>query len=205
MISITITTTGEAAGLQRLSRALSRRKQLHARIAVDVLETVQTYVAGLPFHGTAKRLGAKPTNHLETVANQIEAASDEKQATIKIPRASRLRAAFGPYTVVPTGGRKFLTIPVAAEAYGRSAKTFTDLQFLRVGPKKTPVLAKPAIGVKGDSPLNVLYVLVKKADIKEDRRLLNFDDMRDTAVQTSADYIAELTDEANAKRGGEPS
>lgn len=196
MISIAITATGEAAGLQRLRRALSRRSQLHARIAVDVLETVTTYVADLPFHKTATRLGAKPTNHLENVASRIESASDDKKAVIKIPRASRLRAAFGRYTVLPKEPRKFLTIPVAAESYGRSARSFSDLVFLRVGPKQTPVLARKPVGVKGSTPLNVLFILLRKAEIKEDRRLLNFDDMRDTAVQTSADYIEELTTEA---------
>jgi hypothetical protein len=202
MITIQITATGGAAGLQRLRRALSRRSQLHARIAVDALELTQTYVAGIPDHETANRLGAKPTMHLEQAATQIESTSTADAATLKIPRASRLRAAFGPYTVVPTGGRKFLTIPVAAEAYGRRAKTFKDLQFMRIGPKQTPVLARPSIGVKGDSPLNVLYVLVRKADIKEDRSLLPFDDIRDQALQTTADYVEELTNEAAAKKGG---
>jgi hypothetical protein len=202
MITIHITATGEAAGLQRLRRALSRRAQLHARIAVDALELTQTYVAGIPDHKTATRLGATPTNHLEKVATQIESSSTADKATLKIPKASRLRAAFGPYTVVPTGGRKFLTIPIAAEAYGRSAKSFPDLQFMRVGPKQTPVLARPSIGVKGDTPLNALFLLVRKAEIQEDRTLLPFDDIREQALQTTADYVEELAGEAAAKKGG---
>lgn len=205
MIGITITATGEAAGLQRLRRSIARRKQLHARIAVDVLENVQTYVGGLALHETANRLGATPTNHLEKVANQIEAASNESSATIKIPRASRLRAAFGDYTVKPKKPNGFLTIPVAAESYGRRARTFTDLVALRVGPKQTLILARPKVGVKGADSLTVLYVLVKEAKIKQDRRLLNFDDMRDTALQSAGDFITELTDEANAKKGGKSS
>jgi hypothetical protein len=204
MISIQITATGAAAGLQRLSRSIARRKQLHARIAVDVLENVQTYVAGIPDHKTANRLGATPTNHLEKVTNQIEAASNETSATIKVPKASRLRAAFGDYLVKPKKPNGFLTIPVAAESYGRRARTFTDLVALRVGPKKTLILARPKVGVKGKDSLTVLYVLVKQAQIKQDPRLLNFDDMRDTALQSAGDFISELTSEA-ANKGGKPS
>ena len=201
MIAITITATGQAAGLQRLRRSIARRKQLHARIAVDVLELTQTYVAGIPDHKTANRLGATPTNHLEKVANQIEAASSETSSTIKIPRASRLRAAFGDYLVKPKKPNGFLTIPVAAESYGRRARTFTDLVALRVGPKNTLILARPKVGVKGQDSLTVLYVLVKQAQIKQDRSLLPFDEMRDAAVQTAGDYIAELSSQA-ANPGG---
>lgn len=200
MISIDITVMGEAAGLKRLARTLSRRKQLHARIAVDVLELTQTYVSEITDHKTATRLGATPTNHLEKVASQIESDSNEKQATIKVPRSSRLAAAFGPVVINAKPGG-FLTIPVAAESYGRRARTFPDLVPMRVGPKKTLVLARPQIGVKGDTPLTILYILVKRSEIAEDRSLLPFDGMREQAMVTAVEYIEELTSEAGAKGG----
>jgi hypothetical protein len=90
---------------------------------------------------------------------------------------------------------------VAAESYGRRARTFTDLVALRVGPKNTLILARPKVGVKGQDSLTVLYVLVKQAQIKQDRSLLPFDEMRDAAVQTAGDYIAELSSQA-ANPGG---
>lgn len=201
-VSINITATGEMAGLARLNRALKRRKELHSRIAVDVLETVQVAVSLNEDHKTANRLGATPTGHMETVASQIESASTDDKSVIKVPRASRLAAAFGSYTVRPKKPNGFLTIPVAAEAYGRTARSFSDLMCLTVGPKKTLILARKPVGVKGDTLLSTLYILVKKAEIQEDRSLLPFDDMLDTAVQTTGDYIAELTKEAN---GGKPS
>ena len=65
-------------------------------------------------------------------------------ADVLVPGASRLRAAFGPYTLdTPTAtGKQAYTIPVSGDAYGHRAGEFTDLFPVRLGPQKTPFLAR---------------------------------------------------------------
>ena len=197
MIGIQITVTGSAAGLQRLNRSLANREQLHSRIAADTLEMTQTAVALNADHKTANRLGATPTNHLEKIASQIESSSSATAATLKIPRASQLAAAFGAYTVVPSKPNGRLPIAVAPEAYGRRPRTFgkLDVVHAEVNGRKGLYLALPQVGVKSDTPPHLLYLLIRKAKIEQDRSLLPFDEMREQAVQTSSDYIVEHANE----------
>lgn len=204
MIETVITFSGSTATLQRLIRGLKDKSGLNARVAVDVLALTQTYVAGIPDHKTANRLGAAPTNHLEKVSTQIESDSNKDQATIKIPKASRLAAAFGPYTVVPKKTDGFLTIPASAESYGRRARTFTGLKVMRVNPKTKELdpagmlaLVRPTIEMQPHTPMNVLYLLARKVKIEEDRSLLPFDEMRVQAADSAAGYFTDL-----AKEGG---
>lgn len=135
-------------------------------------------------HNTAQRLGAKPTGHLEDAYNRVESSSNEQAASLWIPGASRLRAAFGPYTVTPTAGRKYLTIPVAAAAYGKRAAEIPGLIFMRVGPNKTPLLAKP----DGEG-ITTYYLLAKSADIPADESLIPFDAMAEDAALAAEKWI----------------
>ena len=73
---------------------------------------------------------------------------------------------------VPGPGRTYLTIPVAAEAYGHRAREF-DLVPLRVGPRKTLILARR----DASGNLTTMYVLVTEATIPEDPKLIPFDDI----------------------------
>lgn len=86
-------------------------------------------------HKTAQRLGATPTGHLERAAESVTSASDAQGATIGITSPGISRA-FGPLDIKPSAGKKYLTIPATAEAYGRRAGSFNDLRlafFRRAG------------------------------------------------------------------------
>ena len=172
-----------------LTHGLKDKRELHARIAGEAEAFVKTrgVATAANEHRSARRLGARPTGHLERAYQGIEGQSDGEAATLLVPRASRLRAAFGAYTLTPKSGSKYLTIPVAAESYGRRAREFEDLTFLRVGPRQTAILARTA----ADGSLETMYVLVKKADIPEDRSLIPFDDLAATARDSAEAYLDE--------------
>lgn len=136
-------------------------------------------------HRTADRLGARRTGHLEEEYANIEATSTAAHASVWIPGSGRLRAAFGAYTVTPTGGRQYLTIPVAAEAYGKRAAEIPGLIALRVGPKKTPILARPEDGDR----LTTFYLLAKSADIPADESLIPFDAMAEDAALAAEAWL----------------
>lgn len=161
------------------------REGLHLVIATETLAFVQgPEIAGKQSaenHKSADKLGAQRTGHLERAYRGIEQQSDAGNARLLVPAASRLRAAFGAYTVTPGPGKAYLTIAVNAEAYGRRAREFDDLVALRVGPKKTLILAR----VLSDGNLETMYFLTTSVNIPEDRDLLPIaiiaDEARDVA------------------------
>ena len=173
---------------------LKDKTALYARIAGDAENEVKQYgrVVSANEHKTASGLGAKPTGHLARAYEGIEVQSTAEGASMLVLRATRLRAAFGAYTITPNKPDGYLTIPVKAESYGRRAGEFNDLFFLFRGKNRSPVLARrPEKGVK-KTPLEVLYVLTRKSDIKEDRNLIPFDLLEAGAVDSVLDYFAEI-------------
>jgi hypothetical protein len=171
--------------LRRLAGGLSNRAPLHARIAVTTRNFVQDHVRGLDQHRTANRLGAQPTGHLATAAKGIESESDERAATLKIPRASRLRAAFGTYTIRPKNGKKYLTIPDNARTYGkRVAEIREPLHFRMVGGRHKALCFKDG---------TVAFWLREQVTIKEDRTLLPFAQLPRLCRRVAVAYIEEIT------------
>lgn len=187
MIEITIVTTGPDQAEAAASR-LANPAGLHARMAGAAETFLRDYgrATAPSQHRTANRLGATPTGHLENAYNRVESSASAKAGSVWVPGSSRLRAAFGSYTVRPTGGRKYLTIPVTPEAYGKRAGEIPDLVFMKVGPNETPILAK-----KDGERFRTYYLLTRQATIPEDRSLIPFDDLFDEAVDAAEAYLLE--------------
>lgn len=185
-MTITIDVSNLAAEeLQALRTRLADSGPIHAAMASAAETFVKDFGAKNQEHRSASRLGASPTNHLFKAYRDIESQSDASSARLLVPRATRLRAAFGGYTVRPGNGRKYLTIPVAAAAYGKRAGEIPDLQFMRVGPKKTPILARP----DGNGRITTFYLLAKQAVIPADEGLIPFDDMTAQAADAAELFI----------------
>lgn len=185
---LTITLSDDAsAALRRLWTVTAERAPMHAAMAGATEVFLKKFGAqtSQTEHRTAERLGAAPTGHLGDAYARIESGSDAEAMRIFIPGASRLRAAFGAYTVKPGPGRKYLTIPVAAEAYGKRAGEIPDLEFMKVGERKTPILAKP----NGGDRFTTYYLLVKQATIPADPGLIPFDDLAEEAVDAAEEYL----------------
>ena len=190
-VNLTIELTGDvSASLQRLRTGIADRSQLNARVAGAAENWIKDYGrATTPDqHATATRLGATPTKHLERAYASIESKSDAAAAYLLVPRASRLRAAFSDYVVRPGSGKKFLTIPACAAAYGKRTGEFPGLVFVLAGKKLTPALA-----MKSGDTVTIYYWLVKSATIHQDRKLIPFDQLLEDAADVAGEFCRELT------------
>lgn len=187
-MSLRVDITFAELDLSALDGQLRDASGLHARIAGDAENFIKARgrQTSATEHRSANRLGATPTGHLADAYEAIEGVSDASAASLLVPRASRLRAAFGSYVLTPGPGRKFLTIPVNRAAYGKRAGEFTDLFALRAGPKKTLLLARDT-----GSGLEVMYVLAAKATMPADPDLIPIDDLTATAQDSAEAFLDE--------------
>lgn len=179
----------DGTGIDRIEAALTKRAPLHSKIARDAETFTKQFgrEKSAGEHRTASALGAKPTGHLSKAYAGIQSESDESSGRLLVPRASRLRAAFGSYVLTPKSS-KYLTIPVARESYGRRAGEMDDLTFLRVGPRKTAILARK----DNNGNLETMYVLVTSVDVKEDASLIPFREITDNAALSAEEYFDEI-------------
>ncbi len=74
---------------------------------------------GLNRHATANRLGAQPTKFFSEAAKTCKWGSDATAAYIYL-YSPGFANTFGDVTIRPTGGRRYLTIPIHALAYGKT-------------------------------------------------------------------------------------
>lgn len=204
-MKITITLTDLVmAEIDAIENGLHDKSGLNAKIAGDteafLKEIGPRIAADASQHKNANRLGAQPTDHLARQYAAIEAQSDADVARLLIPRAGRLRAAFGPYTVEPGPGKTYLTLPVHREAYGRRAGEFDNLFYAEVGPYSHPVLARlggfSAITKKGrpgiNAQLEIFYDLRTSVDIDEEPDLIPWGELQEQAADSAEAYIDEL-------------
>ena len=187
-MKITISMTGDAPEAVRAMRGrLADPAAIHAKMATAAEGFLKEYGSkrSAVEHRTAQKLGGKPTGHLGEAYAATESTSNAQGASLFLPRASRLRAAFGSYTARPGAGRTYLTIPVSAKAYGRRAGEMPDLVFMRLGARKTPFLAVP----EENGKVTTHYLLVKEVKVKEDPTLVPFDDLTAEAADAAELYI----------------
>lgn len=175
-----------------LTEALTNRAPLHERMTQDCLLFVKEFGAqkSTSEHRTATNLGARATGHLAQAYEGIEGESDESAMRLLVPRDTRLRAAFGAYTLKPKNS-KYLTLPVAAESYGKRAGEFEELTFLRVGPRQTAILARK----DEEGNLTTMYLLVTSVNIPEDASLIPFDKLYNEAGRAAENYLQEIIEE----------
>jgi len=76
------------------------------------------------------RFGA-PSSFWQRMNAGTVAGANAQQGWVRMPREVAART-FGA-TIVPTGGRKYLTIAASAASYGKSARQFSDLRFVQFG------------------------------------------------------------------------
>ncbi len=119
-------------------------------------------------HGTAKRLGAQPTGHLEKAAQSTgwTADADAASVTVHSPGISRV---FRPLNIAPKRAQS-LTIPVHALGYGRRASEVSAVYRL-FRPKGKDYLMADVEGTP-----TVIYLLRKAVTVPQDRSLLPSDE-----------------------------
>lgn len=183
-----------------LGGKLKDRRALNEWIAEDELELVRNYLTqiALTRHGSAQALGASPSKFWGRPDRYTTSHADGKGATVDITHPGIGRVAHD-VTIRPTGGRKFLTIPLIAEAYNQRAYRVPDLvPFMRTG-RGSGVLAK----VDANGTITAWYALVKKVHQTQDRTLLPSDTaIRATAVQAAIEFCDAALNDRAAQQGG---
>lgn len=146
----------------------ARRRDLHRAMATGAEALTRTHVQGVARakHGTASRLGAKPTGFYARAEKAVRSIADTQGFGIVIdhPGFSNARE---PREIRPKGGKKYLTIPIMRRSYGRRAGEFNNLFFRRS--KKGKLYLMQRAGARG---LDALFLLVRSVRKDKDETLL---------------------------------
>lgn len=193
-VSMEVTVTGSAAGLDRFRKGIESpagMKRLHQRIAREARDFTRAFVAADASHATARKLGAKPTGHMAKTARRIEGEGETHRAVLKIPRKSRLRAAFGEFTIRPLPPHKWLARPDHPLTYGKMPSSFPPDTFnfvVLAAHRMFPVLMFANGAEKG----KVAYWLQRETKVKEDRTLLPWEELPQVAARVASAYVADM-------------
>jgi len=145
------------------------RARLYAPAGREVLNLVQRHIRSYmrSKHTTAHMLGARPTGHYEEGVRRSTTSADSSGAEVRIPIPG-LRRAWEDVTIRP--GKRALTLPRAAVAYGRTVAEVRALGWTVFKPKGTNWL----MGTKGGDreTLTLLYTLVGGVVQRRDPSLL---------------------------------
>jgi hypothetical protein len=160
--------------------------ELHRHLAVDLAEGTRRHIrqAAQTRHTTAERLGSRPTGYLSKAAETVEASGDADGVSVRVAGPIFKRVS-GPVTITPRE-KKYLTIPVHADAVGKKAQE----HWWRKDPPKRPrkgkrprliqglvlirskagnlLLARP----NGDGSITPYYVLKTSVTLPQDEGLL---------------------------------
>ncbi len=119
-------------------------------------------------HTSAHMLGARPTGHYEKGAAAITMTADQSGAEVRIPIPG-LRRAWEDVEIRPGPGKRALTLPRAAIAYGRTVAEVRALGWTVFRPKGTNWLMGSH---EGDKSATLLYTLVGGVVQRRDPSLL---------------------------------
>ena len=139
-------------------------------------------------HKTATRLGASPTQYLLNKASSVEAIGAPGRVLLSVS-GEIFKRTFEPVTVSAVNA-KMLTIPIAAESYGKRAGEFGKLfVFTAKTGKQSSFLAR-----KVDGKMEFLFLLKKTVVLPQDRGLLpSEEDIFKAVEQTADDQLTLMT------------
>ena len=140
-------------------------------------------------HTTARKLGAKPTGHIEKGVWDVRATAHDNGGVVTIPIAGISRAFEDITMSTPTRyGKRFLTIPKHPLAYGRTVGEMRRLGWKIFRPGKNKVLL--GYRSKKDKP-TLLFTLAGTVHLKKDPSLLpTLDECAKTATSAMMETIA---------------
>ena len=150
----------------------SNRSRLNAVAAKNLEVHVRAHVGRIAStrHGTASALGARPTGHIVKGMRGIVGTSDANGGSVVIPIPGIMRAWGDIDLSTPTrSGRRFLTIPKHAAAYGQTVKSMRlrGWKIFRPGSKNVLLGYRR----RGDKPV-VLFALASRVHQRRDPTLL---------------------------------
>lgn len=146
------------------------RAELFSVAGAAVKNFVQRHIRGYmrTKHHSANALGARPTGHYEKGAAAITMSADQSGAEVRIPIPG-INRAYDDIHIRPGPGKRALTLPRAAVAYGRKVAEVQSLGWTVFRPKGTNWL----MGRRdGDEAPMLLYTLVGGVVQRRDPSLL---------------------------------
>ena len=146
------------------------RAEVYSVAGRAVMKHVQRHIRSYmrTKHGSAHALGARPTGHYEKGAAAITMTADQSGAEVRIPIPG-LRRAWEDVEIRPGPGKRALTLPRAAIAYGRTVAEVRALGWTVFRPKGTNWLMGSH---EGDKSATLLYTLVGGVVQRRDPSLL---------------------------------
>ena len=162
--------------LTKLSKALKSTEALNKVTSNAVAIEVRSVFRGVS--GKEKNRFGRPSTFWARMIGSVRPIFSATSAIVEMNRAIALRYFGG--TVRPTGGKKFLTIPVNAKAYGKSARSFPNLFVFRYagdGPNGKVFLAMQdrkgdGVGPWKKDKLTLMYLLIRSTKHKADKSVL---------------------------------
>ena len=193
LLNLAISAAGGEEALRAVSSMVaSDRTAAHQVMADAVREFTVAHLENFPSRkGSAAKLGAPSSGFYRKEARFVQGRGDASGVMLSMHRAGLSRA-FRPYDLRPLAGQ-LLTIPVAAEAYGKRAREFSGLKWRQfsdadVAAGKTDkaglVLGRPPAEPGG--LFHALFRGARKVHQDQDRSLLPSD-------QKWLDIMAEAT------------
>ena len=173
-IDVQMSDFGKLSALLRVVGPTGRRR-LYEVGTYAAANLIRRHLRTISFqrHFTAQSLGASPTGHYDVSRHPItpRVVGDVGEIEIKIPGIGRAR--YDIRLTTPTRhGKKYLTIPKHAAAYGKTVETLRrrGWKIFRPGDKKILLGYRR----KGDKPV-ILFALAEKANMRKDPSLLPTD------------------------------
>lgn len=160
-------------------------------VAANIEELTRKHIstAAQTRHKTAARLGATPTQYLLNKAASVEAIGAPGRVLLSVS-GDIFKRTFSPVTVSAVNA-KMLTIPVAAESYGKRAGEFVDLFVY-----KSKGGTGPAFLARRDGKtMKFLFLLKRSVVLPQDRGLLpGEEDFFKSVEQTADDHLELMTE-----------
>lgn len=164
--------------LKKVEASLTDRTDLNEHIGKVAQSFTRDYLIGIAGerHGSAEKLGGTPTGFLAKAAENtsFHAGKNGVRVTIKSPGISRVAH---DVTIVPTGGRQWLTIPIAGISYGKTVSQIEGQfgRLFRPWRKSEKGVRAHVLAAKIPDGLKFLFALTKSVTQKQDRTLLPSD------------------------------
>lgn len=184
--------------LTKLSKALKSNEALNKVTSNAVAIEVRSVFRGIS--GKEKNQFGRPSTFWSRMIGSVRPVFSATSAFVEMNRAIALRYFGG--IVRPTGGKKFLTIPVSAKAYGKSALSFPNLFVFRYagdGDNGKAYLAMQdrkgdGIGPGKKDKLTLMYLLLSRTKHKSDKSVLPSEERIKKVMSDSiAEYLKRKT------------
>lgn len=185
--------------LLALAGQLKNRERLNKVIATAATNLVKDHFAKLAMSNRNK-FGVRGT-FWKRMRGATREESNVVQAAVAMPHEIAQRRYGGP--IRPTGGRKMLTIPIAKEAYGKSAREFDNLVVVRFKDENRAYLAQisrptllvlRSVGPQKKDRIKLMYALKAFVMQSEDPSILPTDEEFHAVIKkTIQTYIQRRT------------